>query len=748
MTGEINANKFMLTIYDVLDELFGKGKHLFCLEMPGQNINYLDYSYNLTDSYSSTLKKPHIIQDNEFRLSENMFHPSPFIQGPTGEHFSNVYSEVINNYLPNFDGLQSFFSDKMRIREFLLKNIETTVDNEKIKCSRIEFCQKMYEKYLDEKINWENEKYENYNSSQNLEEYGRWLSKVASKKDYELSKLFDDSIVKGYYHEVMTVLGFLDVSSLSERLYNAKMSLHNSSRKSLDGSRNVLPVSLQPSDWAQCLKPNFKMEDLTNDYDALKKNIKNKKKTLIDLETQLEYLIKNNITTAEQLEKQMKLDKVREQVRTNEIEQTRIYGDILVDAAKIAIDYYSGGKTSALQGIDPSKIINNSGNINLNSAAKSANLNEDSLTKLIKNVVNVYVKQIEYDDLMNDLISAMRDNAAAMVRNNYFEITSLNGIVNKIKEDINELVSILFTKSNNENIETFPSSKYNNDAYFTEVVISKEDFSQKSKIEEKSSASMFKARTFGASVSYSKESATNKFYQEIDSKEFTLGMRAMKVLFDRGDWFDKSIINSSNSFKRIQGNLYGGAGLTVDDVKGNFANNRSMYDHKYALPAYPMGFLIVKDITITIYDASSMTDICKEFTKSQTSGSAGLFFSKVSYNNESMTYMNTFSSKDNKTTITLKIPGPLILGWFLELPSKDESQVHTRIPEDSLEIDKMIDKIIENECETKKDPCEKFDTEKKPDPCEEKKKKKKQSIIEDNAPDNNQNQTQTPTFGQ
>ncbi len=57
-------------IYNELNKIFGSGNQLFCMEMPGRILNQLDYAYPMEDYNSSSLTKPYVIQENEFRLTD------------------------------------------------------------------------------------------------------------------------------------------------------------------------------------------------------------------------------------------------------------------------------------------------------------------------------------------------------------------------------------------------------------------------------------------------------------------------------------------------------------------------------------------------------------------------------------------------------------------------------------------------------------------------------------------------------
>ena len=262
---KLDANMAAMMYYQI-DKLFGAGSQLFTMEYPGRTLNRLDYAYPIEDYNSSSLLKPYVVAEKEFRLCDNMLDLSPIVQGPNGSNLSVVYNTAINNYTPKLENVKDFVTDKMELRLFLMEKITDEIDGELITCSRMEFCQRTYLRYLEKKYKWDQEKIDKqkeYTTKDELDEYAKWLSTTAWTKDHELECLFNDAVVRGFYHEIMTILGFLDVASPAERLSSAKTNRRTSTRRSLDDSMDILPVQFQPSNWFRSLMPNFSPQDLT-----------------------------------------------------------------------------------------------------------------------------------------------------------------------------------------------------------------------------------------------------------------------------------------------------------------------------------------------------------------------------------------------------------------------------------------------------------------------------------------------------
>jgi hypothetical protein len=122
-----------------------------------------------------------------------------------------------------------------------------------------------------------NSSYDSLKEKGDLDGYARWLSTQGLVEEEKLNNTYNDAVVRGHYHEVMTLLGFLNISSLAEVLESTKQKMRASIRRSMDGSSDVYPVQFQPSDWFKSLRPNISPKDLTMATDNLIADSRQKK---------------------------------------------------------------------------------------------------------------------------------------------------------------------------------------------------------------------------------------------------------------------------------------------------------------------------------------------------------------------------------------------------------------------------------------------------------------------------------------
>ncbi|MDR0917964.1 MAG: hypothetical protein LBM93_01735, partial [Oscillospiraceae bacterium] len=103
---------------------------------------------------------------------------------------------------------------------------------------------------------------------------------------------------------------------------------------------------------------------------------------------------------------------------------------------------------------------------------------------------------------------------------------------------------------------------------------------------------------------------------------------------------------------------------------------------EYVMAGYPMGFVIAKDITIRIEASEEESKHASSYleTKSSTSGGILGFRANTSGASTDQSEAAYFGSSDNYFYI--RIPGPQILGWFIELTPGDNATPYEKLHSD------------------------------------------------------------------
>lgn len=769
-TKNLDANMAAMMYYQI-NKIFGGGSQLFTMEYPGRSLNRLDYAYPIEDYNSSSLTKPYVVAENEFRLCDTMLDLSPIVQGPNGSNLSNVYHTALNNYTPKIDNLKDFITDKMELRLFLMEKITDEIDGEQMTCSRMEFCQRTYLRYLEKKYLWDQEKIDkqkSYNASKELDEYAKWLATTAWTKDHELECLFNDAVVRGFYHEIMTILGFLDIASPAERLSTAKTNRRASIRRSMDSSMDILPVQMQPSNWFRSLTPNFSPQDLTLGTEYLALEYQSKKALLSSLEAELRVLVSANVGAESVAELEMRTAELKEALLSDEKSYFEGFTEAQVDAVKLAFEIASKGEIIGFIGGGSQNVTDSLANLISNvDFAKLIGLDsgktetDNPMTNLINKTYDLYAKHLDYFKTFAELMDTQLTLVSAQSNNYQDEIEILKEKIRLLKQELNQLSVVLTSDAVNnpsaaltekgkgkrsvpelikgskvngdeKNVDTLgadddndedtdgtdttdmdilPISKYDEDTVFTDIVFSSSEIESLNKENQESTYAKLGGSMenlfFNSSSSVEYSASSSQFVQELYAEGFTIGMRVTKVTVDRGGWFDPSIFDISSSYMRLNQKILSGAGLTVNEILEAYNSKDNKYDSgnyteieklkktkdggNYILTAFPVSFMIAKDVVIKSSMKEFKEEHYKEFRKVTANTTSHIFGFRMSGGYMTESYMGYDKSQDGTVNFYMRIPGPQILGWFMELTAKDESSAY-----ESLSKSEYFNEIIDN----------------------------------------------------
>lgn len=690
----LNESNVALMLYSKLDEMFGNGSQLFVMENPGRVLNQFDYAYPLEDYNSSILGKPYAVAENEFRLCDNMFDLSAIVQGPNGVRLSDVYNTVINNYTPKIDDIKNFVIDKMHLRLFLMETITDAIDGETVTCSRMEFCQRLYMNYLLKKYQWDEEKAERHkNSKDDMDEYSKWLATVAWTKDKDMEHLFNDAVIRGFYHEIMTILGFLDIQSPAERLAAAKQNRRSSVRRSMDDSMDILPVRLQPSNWFRALTPNFSPQDLTLGMPYLEMEYKTKKNLLSSLEAELRVLMTRTVGGQDISALEHEVTQLKTEMLESELTYYEGFTRQQIDAIQMVVEIASKGDVLSFI-FDGERLSSLSTMLSLTDFGSLIGLVGDmgeAVQKLLGNTINLYKANCNYFKAYEKLVQTQLALTAARTSNFDERTELLKERIRILSKEVAQLETVIMSGfvhgkgetssqdafvSEEEDILLLPIARYNENTEFMDLVFTKSEV-EKTLSESNTSMAMSlrsKFNTFyaGGDSNMDASLSNSAFFTSLMNSEFTLGLRVMKVTIDRGGWFDPGIFDLTGAYFHLDDGIAAGAGLTPVDIKNTEAGSCPV-EPKYLLPAFPMSFLIVKDVVLKSTLTEYRNEDFKKFREITSSSSTSMFGMRTSGGFAAQSYMELSKQSDKSAIFYMKIPGPQIMGWFMELPKKDVS---------------------------------------------------------------------------
>jgi len=749
-------------IYDNVNAVIGGGEQLFCMQFPAQPLNQKMYSYD-TSSRNSVLTKPYTIAEAEFRLSDQLFDISTLTAASNGEKLSTNYNTMLNNLIPKLDYLAPFMKDRASMGKWLLEN-SGKKDNNGNSLSRIELCKKLYLEYLEAKNAWNKLKdktFDEYRAKDDLDGYAKWQSSQGLVETEKLNNLYNDVVISGHLHEVLTILGYLNASSIAEELEMSKQKLRNSSRQSLDESMTVYPVQFLPNNWFKALTPNINPLDLTMAVDSIKDIYLDKKRELSRAKSELERYESIHYSEDEITKLEVDINTAKETLNTAEADLINQYTQSAFDFAKIVVKAYNltngagltmemvkkfGGKESDLpkteeiiKGIAKTQTTQNKLNVAISNLtalnAKKVQLQSQNF-KLKVSALKQRINELEEDlNYYSDLTAAAISNDLKYefkFEGEKITIKAGSEVHPKLKvsythenKDVEEFLTTLIengkvsTEESKEGkevkailyegkddivfkkawieretiVEKLSEEEAELEGLFADVVIKKEVTDASSSSTDNSYSSSSSTSVNGWFASYKSSSSSSSASSSKNSSFFNskmeIGFRVAKVSFDRGSWFNPQFFKMSHAFTKLS-DIKLSPGLQKKDVLNNTEVFKKYNEEKnYILPAFPVAIVIAKDITIkvktTVENSSSMNSI----VESESSRSGGFLCFSTSRASNSKNASSVAMSGSEGDYFYIKIPGPQILGYYLQMvPSDKEVEKYQPIikPDGSNEI--------------------------------------------------------------
>lgn len=708
---ESSSDDVMNLIYNNVNKLLGAGSQIFAMEFPARPLNARDYEYNTDDCYS-TLTKPYTVQEREFLLSDQLYNLSPVVQGTNGERLSTVFSTVINNYVPRLEALKSFVNDQKNLREWLLTPVTDEVRGERRTMSRMAMARELYDEFLERRNEWYSKKnrvYEEYRAKDDLDGYANWLSSEGLVQEEQISNFYNDAVVRGHYHEVLTLLGFLNVSSPSEALENTKQKMRSSLRRSLDGSTDVYPVQFQPSDWFKSLRPNLSPKDLTMATESLVADYRAKQQRLRSLKAQLAEQTATELPPEKQEELKTQVESNRRKLSQSQQRLISQYGAGVLSAVKAVIGIY---KTAGNPFVKAQEVVDN---IRKAKDKQKLDPTESHICDLLENVTDKAVKDIidscQAQDTvlqdMNRLNEALLASSEAKVRDMTLQKQRIEEQIQAVQADLDFLAPLVAGTlaagaegAAEADAALLTSSDEAQDENFMDVIIKSDESGSFSSNSSSSSSTQSSWNLGGwfwsAGGSHSAQSGIESQEKMELNKKLEIGFRVKKVSIDRGGWFNPTIFKLSDNYYRLA-DIRVSKGLTKTEIhKASAAGASSAaqlnalvtYDAEvngeskklsYVLPSFPTGFVIAKDITIRIQCDKAGAESSRQYMEQSDARGGGIFGFRANSGSSSKSQSESAYFGSTSNYFYIRIPGPQILGWFLELTPADNASPYQKL---------------------------------------------------------------------
>lgn len=701
-------------LYDKMLDIFGtSGNQIFTMEWPARVLDETTYAYEVSSVYSG-LTKPQPVTEAEFRLSNGLVDVSPIVAGPNGKQLSTSYETALSKFVPGYPEAQvKYQADKETLRAWLLEEVTGEyLDDSKtmqaLKGSRIEIYTILNQRYLDAVSGWDESKTARMEAAQGagvgaLDDYARWLAETAPAVEAGLEAKFADLLVKGYYHEIRSALATLDVESVGEALEKAKTSMRASGMSSLDETETIYPVQFQPQDWFKGLSTDFQSEDLLMDPLSLQTELLQKQQQIAQLQEQYTFLQSGH--TGDEADLQEKADACRNVLDTALSGLTQVYGENTITVARM---YFASTqeKDAQLTGLD--------GALQEAGIERKDPLTPDQWNDLKSGMAAVGTAQQNLTVAGRTLVTVQVAEASAKTTDNKQLMDQLQTQMSQLQRQVQSLQMTLFSSQGQSKMAGMNTKTDGTVAYttgpapaegapltdypllptpmpapgqFFDVVFhfTQASSAETSNVQASSSQSSHDVDLFFGSASGSSQDtesgAASSF--KVSQSDIQIGFRAMKVTIDRGGWFDPTVFDETSdlahlpeTYTPISSGAPNASGYSDPHAARDFAATAA----KQILPAYPVSFIVAKDVTIVLNISAASGQTIAQAQSAAKSNSGGCFCFSVSSSSASSSSSHSAVSSSIGNNLIIKIPGPQILGWFSEYVPADVSKQYTAMP--------------------------------------------------------------------
>ncbi|KAH8094539.1 hypothetical protein BXZ70DRAFT_363852 [Cristinia sonorae] len=652
------------------------------------------------------LIKPVAVNESEFRLVDQLYDVADVVSAPNGVSLSQVYEQLLNNLVP-LSSNSSLAQLQDEIRKWLLTDVKvtpriqrllqsqqadgtatdpSTPTSDPLSINRIELSNALMQDYLNAKQTWETERdsmmqdaINAVDSADALATLSRKLAHTTATRKAQLAAKYTDTIVRGYTHNIREYISYLDVKTTAEALQDAKDALREAAASSLDGATKVYPVQLSPIDWFEGLSTSFTPEDLTTNADSIVQQINTKSQQLDVLNQQLIALVAGQKGDVDSLE--TAVSTAQAAVDTQLTNLSMAYTNNVISMAKTCIDKQGE--------LDKDQLDALAGPLGIVDSAMLDQLGTDmqataNAQKELTTASRAYARALAEFALAQATDSKQQQEQIRQ------QITSLSGEIDVLTaryQSLNQtgkrpLPPPDTPDTSVEDVPLMPPT--NNSAggsRWQEIVmhhIIQSDYSKQNDRAFGKTTSMtcnLWALSGGGEMTTSGGAAgslTTKTKNEV-----WVGFRATLVTIDRGGWFQPQFFKQSSGYYHISKNTFWSkwpSGISsMTDLK-NAGDQAFQTINSGLLPAYPQAMIICKDITIKISNDTTSVETSKVNMQSAATASGGVLCFSFSSSDSSSSSENTYSFKQCTDGCVIRIPGPQVLGYIMQLTDNDATK--------------------------------------------------------------------------
>ena len=693
MPENTNTKKsFLDELYEKISSVIGgtDENQYLCLTLPGTVINAKDYEYNDTDE---NVEKPAHVRANESRLVNKLFDASFVTAGDNGKLLPNQYKTALSMLSPQLN--RELYELKSRLREVLMTPYPYDFGNGTVNNMTMEqVFYRLYNDYVEAKAKWNKDQLdmkeklekEIIDKVARHDKYLDWYGTVAEAARVNLDEKLG-KVLSVFSPTDMNIINAILNCGVGGEIEQARSKLSMVEELSPDGGY-VYPVNLQPSNWFKLLKSSFTGVDLLESPAALSQKLRTlqlQRKNILGQITKLTANIPSDEDMAEVKQKLAEANKNYKD-KVEACTEASIKGSVnIVNAIVDMCLKEEDGSQKEPDKETVERVVNKE-------AKDGKKINKDDVEKLVGKI----------GESGKDCMKAQSDAVAAgeacvtaaidwCTKNNSLKLkellTPLNENLKTLNEDIEELrMQIQIARSVSEKTDAVDQSEENaadvlpnkSDDYFTQIIINTtaSALSESSSRQASSSSSQTNASFFlgGYSSSSSHSESSDSMSQEASHMNIQIGMNIAKVSIER-PWFNPGIFQlTGDMFSFSEQRIAPESDVSLSQGEVDKIRERFSDMNKSILPAFPVAFVIAKDVSIKFTSDTAISSSFAESVEDKASKGGGFLCFSTNSASASSKSSSSAVANSNANSVTVRFTAPQILGYFMQAVPADKSK--------------------------------------------------------------------------
>ena len=689
-TSEIAGMSFLDTMYNEICSVIGgdNANQYFCMMMPGTIVDPKKFEYETGQP------KPAHVKANESRLVNKLYDAAFVTTSDNGKTLPMQYKSALSMLSPKLN--INLFELKNKLRGILMTPYPYDFGeglNEDMTLEQVFF--RLYDEYVSAKSEWslkqimKKEEIEKKYVDKTTQEdkYLEWYGAVAESERVKLQEKMG-KVLNVFTPTDMDIINGILNCGVGGEIEQARNTLDMVQELSPNGDY-IYPVEMQPANWFELLESSFTTADLLESPAALAQSLRTLQLQRNNILNQIDKLTAV-IPSDEKVESAKKSYAEANAAYTEAVEKCvdanlGATADVVSAIVSLCMNDKKVNKNSDGSGVDSNtvermldqeKIKDDKGNKKvdeINSLVKKISKGAEKCSKAQSDAVEAGAKCVSaaLDWCTANNKKQLEDSLIPLNRN----LETINADIDTVNAKLALATSMQSDKNNEEaKADVMPNKS---DDMFTEVLINSKmsAISSSKSSESKASESRTRVSFFlgGYSSSSSHQEAIESAMDSSANVNIQIGMNIAKVQIERG-WFNPGVFQlTSDMFTFSNTRISPKSDIKFVNKKDDLIQKRFDEMNKSILPAYPVAFVIAKDVSIRFESDSGISASFAEAVEDHASKGGGFLCFSSNKSSSSSSSKSATSASSNAKSITVRFTAPQILGYYMQAVPEDLS---------------------------------------------------------------------------